>query len=279
MGSSCSALTTSDGAERRRAVGEKAGRWMDALDMSLGRAEVGRSDLDPQFVITNPISFYALSETKQVFWIEHLACKSVQPSVRVSQGRFCFWKWERHSLPLQRLLYSCHSWWREGDKLHHAVHIFLIVFVLSAAGGFCSQSIDCQSCSILGLYLPPVWLWWTLRQGFSSAHKPLESGETCFQTLQEMEQVVKQSNLPCVHLSSLESNHLGFLQGHLPLSPVLFSEPVFGDCLFILAKCSWVQVFTPVSKTETKGLTELSPSFRPWSAGAVYSFPTLVCRI
>jgi len=65
---------------------------MDTLNMSLGRAEVERSNLDPQLIIANPISFYALSETKQVFWMEHLARKSVQPSVRLSQGRFCFWK-------------------------------------------------------------------------------------------------------------------------------------------------------------------------------------------
>lgn len=96
---------------------------MDALNMSLGIAEVERSDLDTEFIITNPLSFYALSETKQVFGTENLACKSVQPEDGVSQGRFCFWKWEKHALPLHRLLYSCHSWQKEGFKLHQAVHI------------------------------------------------------------------------------------------------------------------------------------------------------------
>ena len=44
-----------------------------------------------------------------------------------------------------------------------------------------------------------------------------------------MEQVVKQNNLPCVHLSSLESNYLVHLQGLPPLSPVV---PCFQDlCL------------------------------------------------
>lgn len=95
---------------------------------------------------------------------EHLTYKPVQPSARVSQGRFCFWKWERHALLLQRLLYSCHSCWTEGANLHQALQIFWIVFVLSTAGGFCSQS-GCQSWSISGLYLPLVWLWWTHKQG------------------------------------------------------------------------------------------------------------------
>lgn len=92
-------------------------RQEDELDVSLGRAEVERSNLNLQLIIINPVSFYALSDTKQVFRMEHLARKSVQPSTRISQGRFCFWKWESRALPLQRLLYSCRSWWREGAEV------------------------------------------------------------------------------------------------------------------------------------------------------------------
>lgn len=85
-GSSCSAPATLAGVESRRAGGEKAGRWMDALDVCLGRAEVERSDLDPQLIITNLVSFYALSETKQVFRTEHLA-RNVQCSLQPGSAK------------------------------------------------------------------------------------------------------------------------------------------------------------------------------------------------
>lgn len=93
---------------------------------------------------------------------EHLAYGPMQPTGRVSQGRFCFWKQERHALLLQRLIYSRHSWGMQGANLHQALEIFLNSF--STAGGFCSQS-GCQSWSISGLYLPRLWLWWTHKQG------------------------------------------------------------------------------------------------------------------
>lgn len=92
---------------------------------------------------------------------EHLAYKPKQPSGRVSQGRFCFWKQERHALLLQKLLCSRHSWGMQGANLHQALEIFWIVFqqlVVSVQSG-------CQSWSISGLYLPLVWLWWTHKQG------------------------------------------------------------------------------------------------------------------
>lgn len=58
MGSSCSAIVSLTGVESRRVDGdEKAGRRMDTLDVSLGRAEVERSYLDPQLIIINPVSF------------------------------------------------------------------------------------------------------------------------------------------------------------------------------------------------------------------------------
>lgn len=59
---------------------------MDALDVCLGRAEVERSDLDPQLIITNLVSFYALSETKQVFRTEHLA-RNVQCSLQPGSAK------------------------------------------------------------------------------------------------------------------------------------------------------------------------------------------------
>lgn len=54
-------LSTGDiGVESSRAGGEKAGRWTDTLDTSLERAEPER-DLDPHLIISNPVSFWAVS--------------------------------------------------------------------------------------------------------------------------------------------------------------------------------------------------------------------------
>lgn len=107
---------------------------------------------------------------------------------------------------------TVNSWWFlfTGSRLPELVY-FGSVFAPSLT------LVDSQA----GVQFCPASLW--------SQEKP------SFQNIQETDQGIKQNNLPCVHLSSPCASP------ESPTSepcPVLFSGPVPGACLLILAKLS-----------------------------------------
>lgn len=65
----------------------------------------------------------------------------------------------------------------------------------------------------------------------------------------------------------------------MSLSPVLFSGPVLGACLFMSEKFSRIQVLqiSPQWIKQKQDLTELSPSFPPWFTDEGYSLPVILC--
>lgn len=148
---------------------------------------------------------------------------------------------ERHALPPQRFPYSCHSRRREGAKLHQAVHISWIVSLLSTAGGFSSQPTGCWSWSILGPCLLLSLILVHFQSGAQLYPQAVESGETCFQTLWEMEYTVKQNMLPSVHVTSTESRCLVLPKGQPSRSPAQLCFWPLAQSWFILAKFSWAK--------------------------------------
>lgn len=242
-GSGYWALGTLTGVESRRAGDQKAERWMNTLDVSLERAELERA-LDPHLIRSNPVSFQAVSLS---IWLINQG--SPQPGSAKArsvsgneQGTLCFSKDFSTGVT--------HGGWKEPTCTRH-YRLLEQFFVLSTAGGFCSQS-GCQSWSILGLYLPLVWLWWT--QTGSSVLPTLEVGRNMFPNQpgngasSQTEKLSKST-----YLSSLKTTTWRFSRG--------ISEPcpVFRTCTWSLFVHVWkaqenlnVTNFTSMGKTEMR---------------------------
>lgn len=153
----------------------------------------------------------------------------------ISQGRFCFWK-EGKTCSASTKVSLQLSFKAEGrsQAAPGSAHFL---------NSFNSQPTGCWSWSILGPCLLLSLTLVDLQSGAQLYPQSVESGETCFQTLWEMEYIVKQNMLLYVHVTSTESHCLVLPKGQPSQSPPQLCFWALAQIWFILAKFNWTEAF------------------------------------